>query len=182
MRKTVIIIAIILVFAIAYFLLAKSNEIEMPKENNGFSITSPAFQEKTYVPAKYSCDGKNILPPLSISKMPAESKSLILIIDDPDAPRGAWTHLLVWNISPKTTEIKEGEIPPGTIGRNSSGEFRYDGPCPPNGTHRYFFKVYALDTILNLDKNSGADELNKAVFGHILAEANLIGLYKRVFR
>lgn len=150
-------------------------------------LTSPAFKEGESIPPIYTCDGKNISPPLEISNIPKNVKSLALIMDDPDIPDFAkekfkvkvWDHWIVWNIPPETKEIHEGENPKGILGVNTRGNLAYGGPCPPDKEHRYFFKLYALDTRLNLKQGSNKKELEKAMQNHILAEVQLIGRYKR---
>lgn len=118
-------------------------------------ITSPSFQENAFIPSKYTCDGENINPPLVISDVSADAKSLALIVDDPDAPVGTFVHWLVWNIPPRVGEIKEGSLPEGSIqGTNDFGKKEYGGPCPPSGTHRYFFRLYALNQELNLPEGA----------------------------
>ncbi|MDV3308721.1 MAG: YbhB/YbcL family Raf kinase inhibitor-like protein [Cyclobacteriaceae bacterium] len=141
------------------------------------SVTSTAFTEGQSIPRKYTCDGDNVNPPLTIENVPAETKSLVLIVDDPDAPGGTWDHWVVWDI-PAVTEILENSVP-GTQGMNDSERQRYSGPCPPSGTHRYFFKVYALDTLLGLDPSSTKRDVEEAMKGHILAQGQLIGTYSR---
>jgi hypothetical protein len=122
----------------------------------------------------------DVNPPLMVENIPPKAKSLALIVDDPDAPRGTWVHWVVWNADPGTREIKEQSIPTGAIqGMNDFGNRGYGGPCPPSGTHRYFFKLYALDTALTLGPNATKAALEAAMKGHILAEAELIGLYER---
>ncbi len=143
-------------------------------------ISSPAFEANQTIPSKYTCDGENINPPLQIYDVPAGAKSLVLISDDPDAPMGTWVHWTVWNILPETKEIGENSAPVGAVeGMTSFGNNGYGGPCPPSGTHRYFFKLYALDTILDLPQFAKAADVEKAMVGHILDKAELIGLYKR---
>lgn len=143
-------------------------------------ITSPAFQNNTKMPSKYTCDGEEINPPLSFADIPANAKSLVLIMDDPDAPSGTWVHWILFNINPKITSVEEGSIPSESKeGITSFGKTGYGGPCPPPGTHRYFFKLYALDATLNLTNPDKAD-LEKAMQGHILDSAELIGLYSRI--
>ena len=141
------------------------------------TVTSSAFEHKQPIPKTYSCDGDNVNPPLAISGIPAEAKSLVLIVEDPDAPAGLWIHWVVWNIPPNGA-IKENSVP-GTEGLNTARNHRYGGPCPPSGTHRYFFKVYALDAKLDLEENSDKKDVEKAMQGHILAKGELMGLYKR---
>jgi len=141
------------------------------------TVTSPAFESNKLIPSKYTCDGDDVNPTLNIKGIPEETKSLVLIIDDPDAPMGTWDHWIVWNIPP-TNKIEENSIP-GSEGLNDFRKHSYGGPCPPSGTHRYFFKIYALDTKLNLDPNSRKKDVEKAMKDHILAKGELVGLYRR---
>lgn len=140
-------------------------------------ITSPAFSNNELIPAKYTCDGINVNPPLNIQDITEESKSLAIIVDDPDAPRGTWVHWVMWNI-PVTHHIKENEAH-GIQGINDFQKHQYNGPCPPAGTHRYFFKVYALDTILDLPANTDKSHLEKVMAEHIISFGELVGLYKK---
>ena len=144
---------------------------------SGLKITSPAFKQNETVPVPYTCAGEDISPPLEISGIPPEAKTLALIVDDPDAPMGTWVHWVVYNIPPLNV-IAEQSVP-GRQALNSFGNLSYGGPCPPSGTHRYFFKLYALDTeLVPSPKWTKADVL-KAMKGHVLAEAELVGLFKR---
>lgn len=140
-------------------------------------VTSTAFTEGGLIPAQYTCDGKNFNPPLDIENIPVEAKCLVLIMDDPDAPRGDWVHWLVWNI-PVTHHIGEDQVN-GVEGLNDFQQQRYGGPCPPSGTHRYFFKVYALKTLLDLPDTTTRLQLEKAMSEHIIGFGELIGMYKR---
>ena len=143
-------------------------------------LTSSAFLDNQAMPSFFTCDGANINPPLQINSVPKETQSLALIVDDPDAPTGLWVHWLVWNIDPQTKTIEQNSYPIGSIrGLTSFGNTNYGGPCPPSGSHRYYFKLYALDTKLNLTPNAGKDNLEQAMQGHILDTAQLIGLYQR---
>ena len=143
-------------------------------------ITSPAFQNNGSIPRQYTCDGKDINPPLEIENCPTGAKSIAFICDDPDASVGTWVHWVLWNIDPNTKEISENAVPQGAVeGMNDFKRHAYGGPCPPSGTHRYFFKVYALDTMLDISPNSTKSALEKAMKGHIIAEGQIIGLYKR---
>ncbi len=143
-------------------------------------IKSSAFDHNAPIPSKYTCDGENISPPLTISDIPENTVSLAIIADDPDAPGGTWVHWVVWNIDPETSEIEEGQVPLHAIEGYTSFESNgYGGPCPPSGTHRYFFKVYALDTMLKLHPNSNKTILETAMKKHILDETRLIGTYSR---
>jgi Raf kinase inhibitor-like YbhB/YbcL family protein len=146
-------------------------------ETNTLSVTSPAFKPFGSIPVRYTCEGKNINPPLDISKLPDEARSLVLIVDDPDAPHNTWVHWIVWNI-PVSVEIAENKIP-GIQGMNDFKRISYGGPCPPSGTHRYFFKVYALDRLLSLREGSTIKEVESAMQGNILAWGELIGVFKR---
>ena len=140
-------------------------------------VSSPSFGHNQMIPKEYTCQGADVSPPLAIEEIPAGAKSLALIIDDPDAPFGAWVHWVVFNI-PVTKEIRENTIP-GKQGRNDFGRNDYGGPCPPSGTHRYFHKICALDTILELKEGITKKVLERAMAGHILEKAELIGLYKK---
>jgi hypothetical protein len=147
-------------------------------------ITSPVFENNSMIPAKYTCEGDDISPPLEFKDVPEGAVSLVLIMDDPDAPDPAapkivWEHWAVWNIPPGQ-QFPEGGVPAdAVVGRNQRGNNSYGGPCPPIGTHRYFFKLYALDTMLDLPPSAGKKELLATMQGHILAEAQIIGLYKK---
>ena len=140
-------------------------------------ITSSVFENRRSIPAKYTCDGDDVNPPLKIEGIPGNTKSLILIVDDPDAPMGTWDHWIVWNI-PLTEKIEQNSVP-GVEGMNDFGRRSYGGPCPPSGTHRYFFKVYALDTKLDLKPNSRKKDVERAMKERILAQGEIIGLYRR---
>lgn len=143
-------------------------------------LKSSIFENNQFIPPRYTCDGENINPPLEIKEEPESVKSFVLIVDDPDAPRGDWVHWTVWNIDPRTTGIDENSVPEGAIeGMTDFGRPGYGGPCPPGGTHRYQFKLYALDIRLNLDSSSGKEDIERAMEGHVLDYAILTGLYKR---
>ena len=142
-------------------------------------ITSSAFQEGASIPSKFSCDGANTSPPLQIGDVPSGAKSLVLIADDPDAPSGLFTHWVVWNISPQTNGIAEGSEPKGVQGKNDFGKLGYGGPCPPSGTHRYYFKIFALDRELDLPPGAKRSQLDAAMKGHVVAQGELIGRYSR---
>jgi len=145
-----------------------------------FSLSSSAFDNNGTIPSQYTCDGDNISPPLTITGVPANAQSLALIVDDEDAPGGIFTHWIVWNIPTAKTHFVEGEnvdIPQGTTSFGKSG---YHGPCPPSGpAHRYDFKLYALNSILNLDSSSTKSDLENSMNGHIIVQATLIGKYSR---
>ncbi|HSP16395.1 MAG TPA: YbhB/YbcL family Raf kinase inhibitor-like protein [Thermoanaerobaculia bacterium] len=142
-------------------------------------ITSSAFSEGASIPAKYTCDGGDAIPPLRFEDVPEEAASLALVMDDPDAPGGTWDHWVVWNIPRDTAEVREGLAPKGVFGNNSWRRKTWGGPCPPDREHRYFFRLYALDSTLDLAPGSTKAQLEKAMRGHILAEAQLMGRYNR---
>jgi Raf kinase inhibitor-like YbhB/YbcL family protein len=158
----------------------KSNERRSPME-----LTSSAFQHEGKIPDKYSCKGQDISPPLKWVNAPAGTKSFVLVCDDPDAPVGTWDHWLLFNIPASVSELPEGipsqpELSNGARhGRNSWGRNDYGGPCPPGGTHRYFFKFYALDITLDLKPGAAKREIMKAMENHILAKTELMGRFSR---
>ncbi|MBC7887378.1 MAG: YbhB/YbcL family Raf kinase inhibitor-like protein [Ferruginibacter sp.] len=139
-------------------------------------LSSTSFADNGMIPALYTCEGININPPLDIEQIPDEAKCLVLIVDDPDAPSKTWVHWIIWNI-PVTHHIKENEVH-GVEGVNDSGHHHYDGPCPPSGTHRYFFKVYALNDLLDLPASADKVQLEKAMSGLIVGFGEIVGLYK----
>jgi len=142
-------------------------------------ISSPAFEQSQPIPQKYTCEGENVSPPLSFEGIPKGTKSLALIVDDPDAPSGTFDHWIAWNLSPQSTVLSEGASAPSN-GKNHYGVLEYRGPCPPPGKpHRYFFKVYALDSVLDLPEGSSKAQLEQSMQGHILSQAQLMGTYKR---
>lgn len=141
-------------------------------------VGSPAFRNGGQIPVKYTCEGANLNPPLTVNGIPGDTKSLVLIVEDPDAPSGVFVHWLVWNISPQET-LPENNVP-GVEGTNSFEKIKYQGPCPPGGkVHRYFFKLYALNAILNLKRGSDIKMLERAMENHVLAYGELIGMYAR---
>jgi hypothetical protein len=142
-------------------------------------LSSSAFEDNKMIPSEYTCDGTDLSPPLSFSNIPENTKSLALIMDDPDAPIKTWVHWLIWNIPINKTGLSKGENITYPKGKNDFGYLDYGGPCPPSGTHRYFFKLYALDTTIDLNEGSTKKQLESAMSGHIIEEAQLIGTYKR---
>ena len=143
-------------------------------------ITSPAFAHNGKIPMKYTCDGQGISPPLTFTEIPPEAASLVLICDDPDAPGKIFVDWTAWNVDPKTTQIDEGQKFEGVVeGQTSFGKSGYGSPCPPSGTHRYFFKLYALDKSLDLSPQGTKMQLEQAMENHILDQSELIGLYSR---
>ena len=174
-RFSVVLISFSMV--LSYLLLTGGAEV---KSKSGLNISSPAFEMNGLIPAKYTCDGLNVNPPLVIGGVPSGTKSLALIVDDPDAPMGIWVHWVVWNVKPTTREIKESSVANGAVeGVNDFRRNAYGGPCPPSGTHRYFFKLYALDTSLELSPNMNKAGLESAMKGHVLSQTEFVGIYKR---
>jgi Raf kinase inhibitor-like YbhB/YbcL family protein len=146
--------------------------------SNFMTLSSPEFAQGQPMPAKSALRGANKSPQLLIGSVPLNAKSLVLIADDPDSPSGLWTHWLLWNIPANTAVIAEGDVPAGAVaGKNSFGNVRYDGPAPPSGTHRYFFRISALDTNLSLDRGASRAELDAAMKGHIVGHADFYGTY-----
>lgn len=149
----------------------------MAAEYKPLLITSAAFTSMKPIPSRYTCEGADINPPIDIEGIPDKAHSLVLIVDDPDAPGKIWVHWLVWNI-PITHHIKENTVP-GEQGWNDFKRITWGGPCPPSGTHRYFFKVYALDSLLELPSTTTKKQLEQAMGDHILAYGELVGLYQK---
>ena len=169
---------LILMLSVCFLLFSGCEEKE---KIQSMEITSPAFENGKQIPEKYTCDGENISPPLNFSGVPKGAKSLVIIMDDPDAPGKTFTHWLVWNIPANTKGLPEGAKITYPQGKNDFGEIGYGGPCPPPGTgiHHYRIKVFALDTFLDLSEGAARKDLEKAMSGHVMAEGTLIGLYGR---
>ncbi len=146
-------------------------------------LTSRAFKHGKSIPATYTCDGKNVSPPLAISGVPSGAKSLVLIMEDPDVPAyagvQAWDHWIVFDIPPDTKAIGEGKQPPGTRGQGTRGGLTYGGPCPPDREHRYFFKLYALDATLDLPQGATRADVDRAMSDHVIERTELMGRYAR---
>jgi Raf kinase inhibitor-like YbhB/YbcL family protein len=140
-------------------------------------ISSPSFLAGGLIPPVFSCQGKSINPAIRVQYIPEEAECLVLIMDDPDAPVKAFTHWLMWNIPPQ--EMIEENSNPGKTGKNSKGEKKYTGPCPPDGTHHYHFNVYALDAYLDLKEDTDKETLLKAMKGHVLSQGELIGTFSK---
>jgi Raf kinase inhibitor-like YbhB/YbcL family protein len=163
----------------------KPTDLSKGGEEVTMQITSTAFEHGDMIPAEYTADGADVSPALTWGKVPAASKSLALICDDPDAPAGTWVHWVVWNLPPTSSGLPKA-VPHGdTIdggglqGKNGSGKLGYSGPAPPSGTHRYFFKLYALETVLDLPAGSSKADLLKAMEGHVIGSGELMGRYSR---
>jgi len=152
-------------------------QLAMAGESRVMELKSPEFKDKEYIPKKFTCRGENINPALIIEGIPSGTKSLALIVDDPDAPSGDWVHWVMFDI-PVVSRIEEDSTP-GKQGITDFGRMRYDGPCPPFGTHRYMFKIYALDAVLNLAEGVTKAELEEAMDEHMLSKAELTGLSKK---
>ena len=179
MKKEVIVIIIQIILIISIFLIFNN------KGSSGgiivvdkLELTSNAFEYNNLIPSKYTCDGEDINPSLKIGDIPFRTKSLVLIVYDPDAPGGTWTHWIVINIDPKIGEIAENSVP-GTELMNNFQRTSYSGPCPPSGEHMYIFKVYALNTKLELDSSADKKAVENAMQNHVLAQAEFIGLYEK---
>jgi Raf kinase inhibitor-like YbhB/YbcL family protein len=159
-----------------------SKPTQQGAKSEGMKITSPVFENQGKIPAKYACTGENVSPPLRIDNVPTGTKSLVLIVDDPDAPNGTWVHWVVYNIDPSVTDIAESSIPQSGIeALTSSGKRGYSGPCPPSGEHHYFFKLYAIDNPLSFYDPSSVDKklLEEEMQGHILEQTELVGLFSK---
>lgn len=144
-------------------------------------VSSPVFKKGESIPSKYTCEGENTNPQIDISGVPPSAKSLALIMDDPDAPKRTFTHWLVWNVSPEASELAENGVPSGAVqGNNSANKLGYTGPCPPSGTHRYFFKIYALDAMLDLKSGIGRNELETEIQKHLIEKnEEFFGVYEK---
>lgn len=142
-------------------------------------ISSPAFYNNQFIPVKFTCDGEDINPPLNFEKIPEKTKTLALIVEDPDAPNGTWTHWILFDIPLNLTMIEENSSP-GKQGLNSSNKIGYQGPCPPGiSKHRYFFRLYALDTIIELNEGVTRHQIDKRILNHIIESAEIMGYYSR---
>lgn len=156
---------------------ARSNQTE----SKGMKITSTAFDDGKAIPIRYGCQGEGVNPPLALANVPGEAQALALVVDDPDAPGGTFDHWVLWNLPATTREIPENWEPePGvSVGANGAGKSSWYPPCPPSGTHHYHFKLYALDQKLNLAEGSSKGELEKAMQGHTVTQAELVGTYSK---
>lgn len=175
--------------ALALILALLFSNLIAPEELMSLSLTSTAFSHNGSMPSVYTCEGRNLAPPLQWRNLPGGTRSLVLIVDDPDAPdpdapKMVWVHWVLFNLPPEEGSLPEGageeDLPPGAAaGKNDSGHDHYDGPCPPIGTHRYFFKLYALDSALGLKGHPTKAQVVDAMKGHILEETELIGTYRK---
>lgn len=200
MKRVVIVIIVIIILALAALIVyrnsgGKTTTFNAPPPANTqintttpMTISSPAFLDSQAIPKQFTCDGDGINPALQFTDVPGEAKSLALLVEDPDAPTGTWIHWLMWNIPSTVTEIAQNSVPPGAVqGQGSSGQNVFGAPCPPTpmpgsglvGIHHYIFTVYALDSKLTLPSYSTAENLHSAMQGHIITQAQIIGLYGR---
>jgi Raf kinase inhibitor-like YbhB/YbcL family protein len=194
MKRIIVAIIIFVILLTAGFVFlgnTKKSDTLNTVSNKNMKITSPVFEHQGKIPAKYTCNGENVSPPLEFSDVPVDAKSLVLIVDDPDAPMArstgsgqaaAWVHWVVYNILPTVNRVQEKSVPEGGIEAYTSfGKPEYGGPCPPSGSHRYFFKLYALSDMLTFGNVSKMDKstLEQEMKGKILDEAELVGVYNQ---
>ena len=172
--------AAVVAVCIFVFIVTKGGNMDKtnPQPTGSFSLTSAAFENGGHIPAKYTCKGDDTSPPLAIAKPPEGTKSFALILHDPDAPAGDWVHWTMWNIPANTTDIASGTVPDSADeGQTSFDKIGYGGPCPPSGTHRYIFELYALDSTLELSPNTTRDQLKSEIDKHALGQTTLTGLF-----
>jgi Raf kinase inhibitor-like YbhB/YbcL family protein len=181
MKKFILfIITIVIVGSLWLYFNSKHTVPEINFLPTPMKMTSTAFVNNGTIPIKYTCSGDNINPELKFENVPANAKSLVLILDDPDAPGGTFTHWVVYNITPDIIEIPEAATTiPGVQAKNSAGQNGYMGPCPPSGSHRYFFKLYALDLIFGSDQIQDENDVLASMQGHVLGEAELMGTFSK---
>lgn len=168
--------------AVLVAVLGACSPAAVPTTVGGMHVTSAAFGDGAEIPVRHTCDGGDVSPPLAVDGVPDGTRTLALVVDDPDAPAGTWDHWIAFDIpldAPGEVAVPEGVGNVGVGGANSWGRTGYGGPCPPRGTHRYVFTVYAVDTVLGLDPGSTSAELRRALAGHVLARASLSGTYRR---
>jgi len=182
MKKSVIIAVIVVLAIIIFSFVALNGDDEITQQDSTtiLTLSSPAFQNNQPIPQKYTCDGEDISPPLTIENVPEGTQSLVLIMDDPDAPSGTWVHWIVFNIDPETTSIAEDSVPRDALQSSNSWRLTgYGGPCPPSGTHRYMFKLYALDFKIRVTKGNQVIDVEQEIQGHIIEQTTLIGTYSK---
>lgn len=179
MKKAFLIIGLIIIFVAAFY-LKKVAIFELSSMKEGKMKLTTVFEHNGNIPSEYTCDGKDLAPLLTISDVPESAKELVLIVDDPDAPMGTWVHWVLYNIPISTRQIDAKNLPAGAKeGITDFGRIGWGGPCPPSGTHRYFFKLYAIDKNLDLPPAQTKEQIEQAIKGHIIEKTELIGLYKR---
>ena len=177
MRRFFFFMGVLLAMAVFSVSLAASQD---SGKSIKLKVTSPAFENNKTIPSKYGCDGSNVNPAVKIENVPPGTKSLALVFDDKDAPRGTYVHWILWNIDPSVREVHENSVPEGAIqGTNDFKKNTYGGPCPPTRPHKYALIVYALDVRLNLEPKTGKADLEKAMEGHIIGQGQIMGVYKR---
>jgi hypothetical protein len=173
------VLAVIVLFFLSRKLNPELPEISENNSSNNMKLTSPLFANNDGFPEMCTCDGKEVSPPLEIAGVPARAKSLALVLRDPDAAEGTFIHWIMWNIDPKTEHIKTGHAPESAVfGKTTDGKIKYVGPCPPHGTHRYIFTLYALDAKLYLNEGAAIEQFNAAIAGHILAQTQLLAKFR----
>jgi Raf kinase inhibitor-like YbhB/YbcL family protein len=176
-RYIIILIRTIILVGLVFYITINLEGGPYDNKMEEIKIESSAFVSGGNIPSLYSCDEQDVNPPLSFGELPRGTESMVLIVDDPDAPVGTWTHWVVYNIEP-TTKISENSIP-GVQGLNDFRKLEWGGPCPPSGTHRYFFKIYALDKKLDLGEGALRDSVERSMEGHILGKGELVGTFAR---
>ena len=181
MKKAFLIILILIVVRVLFKKTHQQfNFSTLPLKGGNMKFTT-VFKHNDSIPSQYTCDGQDLAPELTISEVPSGAKELVLIVDDPDAPMGTWVHWVLYNIPTDTLKIDEKNLPQGVKqGMTDFGKIGWGGPCPPSGTHRYFFKLYAIDKNLDLPQGVGKSEVEAAIKGHVVEKVELIGLYKRL--
>ena len=178
--KKIFLIFFIASFFVGLFFITRPKENLVAKKEGKMNLTS-VFEHNCYIPSKYTCDGEDMAPVLTVSDIPAEAKELALIVDDPDAPMGTWVHWVLYNLPPTTTTIDYKNLPKeAKEGMTDFARTGWGGPCPPSGVHRYFFKLYALDKKVELPQGVTKFQLEKEIREHIIEKSELIGLYKRI--
>lgn len=186
MAKKIIFISVLLIVILSISVILDKEKIlshftfhVSPQKEGKMKLTT-VFANNEYIPSKYTCDGEDSAPVLTITDIPKEAQSLVLIVDDPDAPLGTWVHWVLFNIPVDTTKIDYYDLPQGSkLGLNDFGKAGWGGPCPPNGVHRYFFKLYAINKTIDLLPGAKKSEVEKQMKDHVIEKAELIGLYKR---
>lgn len=163
-------------------LLAAVSYKSFAADQQQFTLESSAFKLNSMIPAEFTCEGVDRSPPLAWHNAPAKTQSFALVVDDPNATNGTWTHWIIFNIPPTVTSLDAGApLPEGAVsGKNSWGGLGYRGPCPPFGAHSYVFKVYALDRLLNLDSGTDSDTILQMMTGHVIGDAKLVGLFQKI--
>lgn len=179
MKKNFLIL-ILLIIILGFAIMFKNHKIDLGNIEGGKMKLTSVFAHNENIPSKYTCDGEDAAPELIISEVPANAQSLVLIVDDPDAPMGTWVHWVLYNIPANTIKIDAQNLPQGTKqGTTDFGRIGWGGPCPPSGTHRYFFKLYAIEKTLDLPEGATKAQVENAIKTHIIEKVELVGLYKR---